>query len=71
MVSIWTKSHVPNWFVFERIKQKAVSKADSLNDKFLSYPRIKLWMWQTLELNDVEHEVLLSFFSQKLHRKNS
>ena len=70
-VSSWIKPHVPNWFAFEGIKQKAVSKAYSWVDKNLSYYRIKLLKSQTLNLNGVETEVSLSNFARKLRPKNS
>ena len=68
-VSTFKKSHVPNWITYEGEKQKLFSKADSLVDKVLSCPRIKLsysqpviWMVWNLEprsiLSDFPHLLL-------------
>ena len=47
------------------------SKADSLVDKNLSCPRIKLSNSQTIFLNGVETGILPSDFAQPLPRKNA
>ena len=47
------------------------SKADSLVDKILSCPRIKLSTSQTLILDGVETGFFLSDFTQQLRRKNA
>ena len=46
-------------------------KADSLVDKILSCPRIKLPSSQTLDLDGVETVIFLSDFAQQLRRKNA
>ena len=53
------------------INKKLFSKADSLVDKLLSCPRIKLSNSQTLFLDGVETGIFLSDFAQQLHRKNA
>ena len=53
------------------INKKLFSKADSLVDKFLSCPRIKLSNSQTLILDGVETGIFLSDFAQQLRRKNA
>ena len=53
----------------KEIKKKFFSKADSLVDKFLSCPRIKLSNSQTLNLDGVETVIFLSDFAQQLRRK--
>ena len=55
----------------KEINRKLISKADSLVDKILSCPRIKLSDSKTLILEDVETGIFLSDFAQKLRRKNS
>ena len=55
----------------EEINKKFISKADSLVDKTLSSPRIKLSISQTLILDGVETGLILSDFSQQLRRKNA
>ena len=47
------------------------SKADSLVDKFLSCPRIKLSNSHTLILDVVESEIFVFDFAQQLRRKNT
>ena len=51
--------------------KKLFSKADSLVDKILSCPRIKLSNSQTLFLHGVETGIFLSDFAQQLRRKNA
>ena len=51
--------------------KKLYSKADSLVDKTLSCPRIKLSNSQTLILDGVEIGNYLSDFAQQLSRKNA
>ena len=55
----------------KEINRKLISKADSLVDKILSCPRIKLSDSKTLIVEDVETGIFLSDFAQKLRRKNS
>ena len=55
----------------KEINKKLFSKADSLVDKILSCPRIKLSNSQTLILDGVETEVFLLDFAQQLRRKNA
>ena len=55
----------------KEINKKLFSKTDSLVDKILSCPRIKLSNSQTLILDGVETEIFLSDFTQKLRRKNT
>ena len=55
----------------KEINQKLFSKADSLVDKTLSSPRIKLSNSQTLILDGVETGIFLSDFAQQLRRKNA
>ena len=55
----------------EENKQKLFAEADSLVDKILSCPRIKLPNSQTLILDGVETGVLLSGFPQHRRRKNT
>ena len=47
------------------------SKADSLVDKVLSCPRIKLSNSQTLIFDGVKTGIFLSDFAQQLRRKNA
>ena len=70
-VSTFTKSRVPNWFTLKEINKKLSSKADSLVDKILSCPRIKLPISQTLISDGVETGIFLSDFAQQLRRKNA
>ena len=51
--------------------KKLFAKADSLVDKFLCYPRIKLSNSETLILDGVETGVLLSVSAQQLRQKNA
>ena len=53
------------------MNKKLFSKADSLVDKILSSPRIKLSNSQTLILDGVETGIFLSDFAQQLRRKNA
>ena len=55
----------------KEINQKLFSKADSLVDKILSCPRIKLSNSQTLILGGLETGNFLSDFVQQLRRKNA
>ena len=55
----------------KEINKKLFSKADSLVDKILSCPRIKLWNSQTSILDGVEIVFFLSDFAQQLRRKNA
>ena len=55
----------------KEINKKLLSKADSLVDKILSCPRIKLSNSQTLILDGVETGFFLSDFAQQLRRKNA
>ena len=50
---------------------KLFSKADSLVDKILSCPRIKLSNPKTLILDGVETGIFLSHCAQQLRRKNA
>ena len=55
----------------KEINKKLFSKADSLVDKLLSYPRIKLSNSQTLLLVGVENGTFLWDFARQLRRKNA
>ena len=55
----------------KEINKKLLSKADSLVDKILYCPRIKLSNSQTLLLDGVETGIFLSYFAQQLPRKNA
>ena len=55
----------------KQINKKLFSKADSLVDKILSCPRIKLSNSQTLFLDGVETAIFLLDFAQQLRRKNA
>ena len=55
----------------KEINKKLFSKADSLVDRILSCPRIKLSNSQTLILDGVETGFFLSNFAQQLRRKNA
>ena len=55
----------------KEINRKLFSKADSLVNKILSCPRIKLSNSQTLFLDAVETGIFLSDFAQQLRRKNA
>ena len=55
----------------KEINKKLFSKADSLVDKILSCPRIKLSNSQTLNLVGVETGNFLSDFAQQLRRQNA
>ena len=52
------------------VNKKLFCKADSLVDKILSCPRIKLSNSQTIILDGVSTGVLISVFTLHLHRKN-
>ena len=55
----------------KEINKHLFSKADSLVDKLLSCPRIKLSNTQTLVLDGLETGVFLLGFAQQLRRKNA
>ena len=55
----------------KEIFKKIFSKADSLVDKFLSYPRMKLSNSQTLILDGFATGILLADVAQQLRRKNA
>ena len=55
----------------KKARNKFFSKADSLGDKILSCPRIKLSNSQTLILDAVETGIFLSDFPQQLRRRNA
>ena len=55
----------------KEINKKSFSKADSLVDKMLSCPHIKLSNSQTLILDGVETGIFLSDFVQQLRFKNA
>ena len=55
----------------KEINKKLFSKADTLVDKILSSPRIKLSNSQTSILDGVETGIFLSDFAQQLRRKNA
>ena len=55
----------------KEINKKLFSKADSLVDKILSCPRIKLSSSQTLIVDGEETRIFLSDFAQQLRRKNA
>ena len=57
--------------VKKEINKRIVSKADSLVDKILSCPRIKLWSSETLVLDSVETGFFLSGFAQQLRPINA
>ena len=55
----------------KEINEKLFSNIDSLVDKILSRPRIKLSNSQTLILDGVETGIFLSNFAQQLRRENA
>ena len=55
----------------KEMNEKLFSKADSLVDKILSCPRIKLLKSQTLILDRAETGLFLTDFAQQLRRKNA
>ena len=55
----------------KEINKKIFSKADTLVDKNLSSPRIKLSNSETSILDGVETGIFLSDFAQQLRRKNA
>ena len=55
----------------KEINKILFSKADTLVNKLLSCPRIKLSTSQLLVLDDFEFGILLSDFAQQLRRKNA
>ena len=55
----------------KEINKKLFSKADSLVDKVLSYPGIKISNSKTLILDGVETGISLLDFAQQLRRKNA
>ena len=70
-ISTFTKPTYQIFSVKKEINKKLFSKADSLVDKSLSFPRVKLSNSQTLFLDGVETGIFLSDFAQQLRRKNS
>ena len=54
-----------------KMNKNLFSKADSLLDKLLSCPRIKLLNSQTLVLDNVETGIFMLDFAQQLRRKNA
>ena len=77
-----TKQKLPNYQLLQNptyqvdslkkeINKKFFSKADSLVDKILSCPRIKLSNSQSLILDGVETVIFLWDFAQQLRRTNS
>ena len=55
----------------KEMNKKLFSKTDSLVDKILSCPRIKLSNSHILILDSVETGIFLSDFAQQLRRKNA
>ena len=55
----------------KEINKNLFSKADSLVDKILSCPRIRLSNSQTLTSDGVETGIFLSDFAQQLRRKDA
>ena len=55
----------------KEINKKLFSKANSLADKFLSCPRIKLSNSQTLILDGLQTRISLMDFAQQLRCKNA
>ena len=55
----------------QEINKKLISGADSLVDKILSFPRLKLSISQTFLLDSVETGIFLSDFAQQLRCKNA
>ena len=55
----------------KEINKQLFSKADTLVDKILSCPRIKLSNSLTLILDGVDSGIFLSDFAQQLRRKNA
>ena len=55
----------------KEVNKKLFCKADSLVDKILSCPRIKLSNSQTIILDGVDTGVLISDFTLHLRRKNA
>ena len=55
----------------KEVNKKLFCKADSLVDKILSFPRIKLSNSQTIILDGVDTGVLISDFTLHLRRKNA
>ena len=55
----------------KEINKKLFAKADTLVDKILFCPPIKLSNSQTLNLDGVETGIFLSDFAQQLRRKNA
>ena len=54
----------------KEMNKKLFSKADSLVDKILSSPRIKLPNSQTLVSDGLKFGIFLPYFAQQLRRKN-
>ena len=70
----YQSSHYPTYQIDslkKEINKKLLSKADSLVNKILSCPRIKLSDSQTSILDGVETGILLSDFAQQLRSKNA
>ena len=67
----FTKSHVKDDSLKKEINKKLFSKVDSLVDKNMSCPSIKLSNLQTLISDGVETEIFLLDFAQQLRRKNA
>ena len=69
------KAEQPPTYQIESLKRdinkKLFGKADTLIDKILSCPRIKLSNSQTITLDGVDTEVLISDFTLHLRRKNA
>ena len=57
--------------VKKEINKKLFSKGDSLVDKILSSPRIKLSNSETIILDGVESDIFLSNFAQQLRCKDA
>ena len=55
----------------KELNNKLFTKADSLVDRILSCPRIKLWNSQTLILDGTETGIFQLDFAQQLRRKNA
>ena len=53
------------------INKRLLSKADSLVDKILSFPRIKFSNSQTINLDGAETGIFLLDFVQQLRRNNA
>ena len=69
-ISTFIKAHLPFDSPKTEINNKLFAKADSLVDKILSCPRIKLSISPTLNFIGVEIQISLSDTAQQLHRKH-